>query len=410
MLYKLLSAIVLITDVGAFYASPGRSMSRRCFDASSTFTTRTGPKRMDAITVGDEVLAARSDGSLVWDTIAADASHSGTEVIEYVSIGTDSGRTLTLTANHYLHATHGGTMSCCSADSLITAENVLVGDTVFVAGEGMDALQPATVTTVDIVQRAGQYNFWLDQADDAHFRSLIVDGVAAVSFTDDFRLINTLGFDVADRMVDPLREMARAGISSPTSLTREAPWIGLRAQDVIADCVEAHMTGCSDEEIRLKLEAILMEVQSQHPMEADRLLQAFEALAAHHLRFVPSSVRRLVASIASIHVTTLVAHETQLAAVHVCESSEQCKRDMVINVHKGGYMSGPVQVLTVTLGVAVCVLVLIVAALACVVRRILMSSTRGAPAVQAEKELAVSTTLEAKGDDAKAAPDAANRV
>merc|ERR1712216_227923 len=118
--------------------------------------------------------------------------------------------------NHYLHATHGGTMSCCSADSLITAENVLVGDTVFVAGEGMDALQPATVTTVDIVQRAGQYNFWLDQADDAHFRSLIVDGVAAVSFTDDFRLINTLGFDVADRMVDPLREMARAGISSRT--------------------------------------------------------------------------------------------------------------------------------------------------------------------------------------------------
>lgn len=365
-----------------------------CFDASSTFTTPDGPKRMDAVKVGDKVLSARTDGSLVWDTIAVDASHIGPrggldDEIDYLSIGTASGHTLTLTDNHYMHATRDSDAACCSANTLILAKKVSVGDTVFISVEGMSALQPSNVTTIDRVKRTGLHNFWLDQADDTRFRSLVVNGVAAVSFTVESRLVNTLGFDAADRMVDPLREMARSHQSHPlpVSLTRAAPWIGVEVQNIIADCVEARMAGCSDETIRVKIEELMDEVSAQHPAEADVLFRAFEELATRHLRLVPAAGRRLVASLASMQVTKLIAHEAKLAAMHVCAWNEQCNHGMIVNVNvnesgSNTYVSNPVLVLAIILGVIALLLVFLTVTLACVLRWALMHWTR------TDKELA----------------------
>lgn len=396
----LTTALLNVCDASPFY---GRG--RRCFDASSTFTTRNGPKRMDAIVVGDEVLAARNDGTLVWDKIAADASHGGTTTMDYLSIATDTKHTLTLTANHYMHATRGEieSKSCCSADTLVTAAKVAVGDTVWVASGATAALTPTLVTAVTNVQRVGQYNFWLDQQDDSHFRSLIVNGVATVSFTEEFRLTKTLGFDVADRLVDPLRDMARLGIALPKIISREAPWLGLEVQDLVADCVESRMAGCSEEQIGEKLERILKTLEHDLGKDhADDLLRAFEELAARHLRSVPSSVRRLAAKFAAMHVTTLVAHEARSAAMHVCEKSDECKQGMVVNVQlqpSTGYLSGPLLVLTITLGVAVCALVLAVASLTWAVCRAVKILKRPA------------SVTEAVADGAKAAPtDATEQV
>lgn len=392
----------------------------RCFDASSTFTTRDGAKRMDEVMVGDEVLAARSDGSLVWDKIAVDASHGGTNTTEYISIATNTDRTLTLTSNHYLHATRGDTKTCCSADTMVTAEKVAVGDTVWVAeSAASDALTPVFVTAVDKVQRVGQYNFWLDGEDDPHFRSLVVNGVATVSFTDDFRLVNTLGADVANHLVDPLRELVRLGVALPKNVGHDAPWVGLEVQNVVADCVESGMKGCSDEQIRQRLERILHKLELQlGETQADALLQAFEALAARHLRSVPASVRRLAttvaANFASMHVTTLVAHEARSTAMRVCETSDPCKREMVVNVHlhpNAGYMNDPLQVLTLTISVAICVLVLIVAALVCALHRAVKGLTTrlcapATPAKVAEAKMADELSCAEAG----VATDAASQV
>lgn len=361
---------------------------KKCFDASSTFTTPDGPKRMDAIEVGDKVLSARTDGSLVWDTIAVDGSHVGPrggldDEIDYLSIGTASGRTLTLTENHYMHATSDSAASCCSANTLVPAKKVSVGNTVFISVEGKSALQPTNVTTIDKVKRAGLHNFWLDQAGDTHFRSLLVNGVAAVSFTAGERLVNTLGFDATDRMIDLLREMARNHQSHPlpANLTRAAPWIAHEVQNLIADCVEARMPGCSDETIRVKLEEIMDEVSAEHPADADVLFRAFEELSTRHLRLVPAAGRRLIASLASIHVSKLIAHEAKLVAMHVCASNEQCKHEMIVNVNinesgSNTYVSNPVLVLAIILGVIVLLLVLLTVTLACVLRRALMHWTR----------------------------------
>lgn len=410
MLYKLLISLVIVNEVHGFAGSTG---GRRCFDAASTFTTPSGPKRMDAIAVGDEVLAARSDGSLVWDKIAADASHAGLDMTEYIELGTDASRTLTLTANHLVHATRDSTKTCCGADTLVAADKVAVGDTVWVATSTDGALTPARVTTVGNATRAGKYNFWLDQNDDAHFRSLIVNGVATVSFTDDFRLTQTLGFDVADRLVDPLRDMARMGITIPTTVSREAPWIGLAVQDVVADCVESHMAGCSDDELRSKLDTILQQgAAALGQAHMDSLLAAFEQLAARHLRAVPSSARRLAVRLGAMHVTALVAHEARSTAMHVCAADDECNRDMAINVqlHTSGYLGGPLQILTVALGVAVAVLLVVVATLACVVRRIVIGLTRNLSASTKVAVVAPAPVVEAAATDAKTDADVAEQV
>merc|ERR1711881_567664 len=73
---------------------------------------------------------------------------------------------------------------------------------------------PKVVTAVATVLRDGAYNFILEQSDDEpHFRSLVADGVIASSFTTDWRLINTFGFDMADKLFNPIRRLVRQGMT-----------------------------------------------------------------------------------------------------------------------------------------------------------------------------------------------------
>ena len=128
---------------------------------------------------------------------------------------------------------------------------------------------------------------------------------------------------------------------------------------------------------------------------------------------MPSSARRLAVQLGAMHVTALVAHEARSTAMHVCAANDECNRDMAINVqlHTSGYLGGPLQILIVALGVAVCVLLLVVATLACVVRRILISLTRN---LTSTKEAAVvapaAPVVAAAATDAKTEADVAERV
>lgn len=166
------------------------------------------------------------------------------------------------------------------------------------------------------------------------------------------------------------------------------------------------MVDCSDEQIRQKLDRVLQAgANALGQSQMDSLLGAFETLAARHLRAVPSSARRLAVRLGAMHVTSLVAHEARMTAMHVCEANQECNRDMEINVqlHPSGYLGGPLQMLTLGLGVAIGVLLLIVATLACVLRRIVISLMRNLPSTTSEGAKVAVAELAAKTEVAEVA-------
>ena len=150
-----------------------------CFDSNSTATLANGTvARLDMLKAGDAIFATTSDGSLTTGTLSflshADASARAT----FVVLSTADGRKLTLTPQHHVptgparrrstrglwpphiafplcrhapplslrHASPACTVAgavCCS--NLKLAKDVVVGDTVYVAGTGVAAATPSAV-------------------------------------------------------------------------------------------------------------------------------------------------------------------------------------------------------------------------------------------------------------------------
>ena len=80
------------------------------------------------VSVGDQILVATADGELIYDTIALVVSHANVTKETYLRIATAT-RVLTLTPNHYMHASHGEpAVSCCSGSTLKLASDVSAGE------------------------------------------------------------------------------------------------------------------------------------------------------------------------------------------------------------------------------------------------------------------------------------------
>lgn len=361
-------------DASAVMGNVPASNGGNCFDAATLFTGRNGPKRADEIKAGDELLVARHDGSLVWDTVAVDKSN-GPGAVDYLQIEHSDGGSITITAEHYLHSGP----SCCDANSLLLAGDLKVGDTVWTHAGAVATSAPtaATVTAITSVKREGAYNFLLDQAGDAHFRSLLANGVVASSFTSDWRLIGSYGFDASDKLRDPIREMARlAGPNRPRvapEVTKETVKVMRAMEDVIADCVEGHMpSDCTEAKIEEKFSAIEAHAAATLPAEFHHQLSTLvERLAEKHASAVPGFARRLAASAATSAMTSsaaksvmvkMAAHEAHEVAVRTCANDASCAADMTVAVTVSTFWSsgqvlfvaGALSMLLINLSLAAC--------------------------------------------------------
>lgn len=295
----------------------------------------------------------------MWDTVSVDASHRG-DSADYLEILTNLGPSITISPNHYLHSSAGATTQCCGSSTLTLASDVVVNQTVYIAlgDEAMpgseDTLAPAQVSAIRRVRRFGRHNFILEQSGASGFRSLVANGVVASSFTSDWRLIDSFGFQMADRMYDPVREMVKAGLLvDSTSVNgidlgedpqKSALMRTARAmEDLIADCLEAHMHGCSDAEMRAQVGVI--EARAQEEMPADQMAAistVVERLADRHISLLPRPIRRLAAkavlsmsmgnssfsSLGRSGVISLLTAEARGMAITLCLTDERCEQDM----------------------------------------------------------------------------------
>jgi len=328
-----------------------------CFSAATLFETKDGPRRADALKVGDVVLTAESNGRLVWDRIAADASHGG-GMETFMEI-TTAAHSLHISPNHYMHATPNATPACCSNRTLKLASQVAVGDTVWVLNRDHSALKPVAVDSVTTIRKEGKYNFLLEQAQSRHFRSLVADGIVASSFTSNWRLLHSFGFEMADKLRNPLREMsllAHVSATEPSAASeggapgnrtyspRNLPLMRVleQVEALTADCLEDHLresANCSEPALRLKFAAVERDAHATlapalHTAVSTLLLKLSERhLGLTSTAVIPHAVRRLTAAmIASVMSTSqivdLVAHEVHVYAVEICTLDEGCRADM----------------------------------------------------------------------------------
>jgi len=141
--------------------SCAQSSEKTCFPANSTVQLEDGSaKRMDALSVGDKVLAKPGEFSDVFMF-----SHKLSAVrAEFVRISTAGGRTVTLTGNHYLYV--NGRMAVASI--------VKAGDELITATGAADK-----VTGVSTIWADGLYNPHTMHGD------IVVDGIQTSTYTSD---------------------------------------------------------------------------------------------------------------------------------------------------------------------------------------------------------------------------------
>ena len=97
-----------------------------CFPSSALVTLADGtPARLDALRLGDVILASTLDGTLTTDTVSLLSIAKPEAQATFVTLATDAGQTLTLTPEHHLPVGE----ACCS--NLKTAKQVVEGDTVW---------------------------------------------------------------------------------------------------------------------------------------------------------------------------------------------------------------------------------------------------------------------------------------
>jgi len=405
-----------------------------CFDASTELFTAKGPLRADNVSVGDEVLVATSTGELVFDQVALVIQHPNVSAIEYVDI-TTSTRTIHLTSDHYLHAVNSSSkLQCCTGATLKTAGAVAVGDTVWISSDDGRRLVAETVVLVTRSMREGAYNFVMRQHGAPSFHSLIANGVAASSFTTEWRLLNESdpsSFDLSDAMADPLRNLYEAWIGfngKASSLDGESMIaLALGMQTIVADCVEANMTGCSEDEVARKVDGVIATTLSQAasrihqdanqtirelvpPDLALTVVEAAGALSRNGEAFLPRAARRLATWVAprlvraiphahrlmprrlSSHLQELVSRATVGAvaqalvddAAHVCEK-QQAKHVVHVHITHTKMPAWVLPIIFVTVTFAVTTLALLIILIR-VVRRMHKRATRATTHPTATKE------------------------
>ena len=157
------------TFTSADPSSTASDVGNPCFPSEALITMANGtPRRLDALRVGDAIVAARADGTLTTDTVStlslADADVQGTT---FVVLTTASGRNLTLTPTH-----HVPVGAACCAD-LKQAKDVAIGETIYEAVSVSAAVRATQVKKIGTATKPGLHSPVL-----SHGTMPIVNGVA----------------------------------------------------------------------------------------------------------------------------------------------------------------------------------------------------------------------------------------
>ena len=156
-----------------------------CFPSSALVTHEDGrATRIDALQVGDRILASTINGSLGFDTVSRFSIAQNGVRAAFVTL-TAGLRTVTLTSKHHLPVG--------SAMTLKQAGDVMVGETIWLLDEASASLAARSVTAVEVSIDTGLHNPLLMRGGRP-----IVDGVAT-SF-------NTQGIVTMDALVVPAIE------------------------------------------------------------------------------------------------------------------------------------------------------------------------------------------------------------
>jgi Hint module len=144
-----------------------------CFSGESTAELSSGERvPVSQLNIGDMVLAVDAQGNTVYDKVFRVTHWKPEELMEYVAITTDSGKTIKMSGMHYLHANQ-----CCDLDNMTKAADIRVGDYVFTKDAELGQVQKAKVIDVRRESQRGAYNVHTLSG------SVVVDDVAASHFT-----------------------------------------------------------------------------------------------------------------------------------------------------------------------------------------------------------------------------------
>ncbi len=126
---------------GAGPPPPPASADPRCFPSTATVTKADGSvAAIASLKEGDVIVAAVADGTLTTDTVSLLSVARPEAVSTFITLTTDVGKSLNLTAEHHLPVG----AACCSRLKL--AKEIAVGETVWIVSGG--ATVPVTVSHV----------------------------------------------------------------------------------------------------------------------------------------------------------------------------------------------------------------------------------------------------------------------
>lgn len=147
-----------------------------CFARDSSVTLADGTVvAITDVKAGDRVLAVADDGHIISTPILRRTHDEVEAQVEFLRIKTASGSALEVTTGHYVFAG-----SCChfhSAAGPKLAEEVKVGDSIFVADKASGKVVAQTVSAIESVTKVGAINVHTVTG------TVLVNNVAATHFT-----------------------------------------------------------------------------------------------------------------------------------------------------------------------------------------------------------------------------------
>jgi hypothetical protein len=166
---------------------PPTRVATPCFPSSALVTHDDGrTMRIDALQAGDRILAARTNGSLGFDTVSRFSIAQNDVRAAFVTL-TAGYRTITLTSTHHLPVG--------SAMALKQAGDVMVGETIWLADAASASLAAHSVATKDVSIDTGLHSPLLMRGGRP-----IVDGVATSFNTEAIVAVDALAVPMIESL------------------------------------------------------------------------------------------------------------------------------------------------------------------------------------------------------------------
>ncbi|KAG7294861.1 hypothetical protein JYU34_022760, partial [Plutella xylostella] len=130
--------------------SSGSGAGAGCFPGGALVRTRLGPRPVELLAPGDQVLAVDATGKVVYSEVLTFLDRDPSARRRFVRVTAESGAVLTLTPSHLL------LLAAPDAFRSAFAADVVPGDVVLTRGSGA-VLVPSRVVAVDYVELKGVY-------------------------------------------------------------------------------------------------------------------------------------------------------------------------------------------------------------------------------------------------------------